>query len=306
MVRQARALLQALLLKYSHDRITQKAAALAFFTALSLAPLLLIATSIAGFIFGEATARDELIAQAQTAIGDAGAEVIGTILANAAEPSGNLLALAVGLGGMLLGASNIFVQLRQTLDAIWGVGSDPNSGVQALLATRVVALLGVLGAGVVLVAVLLMTLALSALQALLPAALVLQVLELLGSLLMYGLLFALVFKFLPRVQVPWRDAWLGAAVTAVLFQLGTQLMRRYLSQGAIASVYGAAGSLLALLVWLFYSAQILLIGAQLTQLSSRLRGLEVQPKAGAVVLERARQAAEQALALRVQQAQEGL
>jgi membrane protein len=301
-----KAFIQALMLKYNQDRVTQKAAALAFFTALSLAPLLIIATSVAGFVFGEATARAELVAQARAVIGHEGAEIVQLVLDNAAQPNGGVIALTIGIGGLLFGASNIFVQLRQTLDIIWGITTAPDRGMRAMITTRIFALLNVIGAGFVLILALIFAVGLSAVQSLLPAILsdnrgVAWLIDFIGSVAIYTLLFAFVFKVIPRAEVPWKDVWLGAIATAILFKVGTNLMRLYLSEGAMASVYGAAGSLLVVLLWLFYSAQILLVGAQITQLSSRVRGVGIQPADGTVPLEQATKRTERSIEQHIEQ-----
>jgi membrane protein len=304
--KRVKAFIQALILKFSEDRVTQKAASLAFFTALSLAPLLIIVTYVAGFIFGEATARAGLVSQARATVGHEGAEIIQMVLENAADPGGGgVIALVLGIGGLLFGASNIFVQLRQTLDSIWGITTDPDRGMKAMIATRLFALLNVLGAGVLLMLLLILAIGLSGLQALLPVILtdnpvVVWIINILVSLAFYTLLFAFVFKVIPRAEVPWKDVWLGAIATAVLFTIGTNLMRIYLSESAGASVYGAAGSLLVLLLWIFYSSQILLMGAEITQLTSRVRGAGIQPADGTIPLVEAREHAEQKIEENVQ------
>lgn len=293
--------ISVLMLQYGKEEISQKAAALAFFTALSLAPLLIIAVSVAGFFFGEGAARAEIINQARDVVGVEGAEIVTQILENSSEPGSGRIALLIGLSTLLFGASTVFVQLRQILDSIWGITTAPQQAFTSLIRSRLLALLTVLGAGFALILLMVVALVLSSLETLLPSALLPSPvlrwwLEHVATLLLYTLVFAFMFKVIPRAKVPWRDVWLGALATALLFMLGTTLMRYFLSGSGMVSIYGAAATLLVGLSWLFYSAHILLIGAQITQLSSMVRGASIAPNSNTISLSKAQHQAEQRIA----------
>jgi membrane protein len=289
MVKRTRAFIQAILACWGKDNATQLAAAVAFFAALSLAPLVIIAVAIAGFVFGEETARAELVAQAQEVIGSAGAEVIGTVLEQGADPGQGMLALVIGIGGLFFTASNIFVQLQTAFNRIWDVAPSPKSGVRSAIIKRVSALLKVIGAGLLFVTILLLGAAASMLRTLFSeqfpgTPLVWSSVDFVLSVALFTLIFALIFKVIPQVAIRWHDVWLGALVTSLLFTIGKTLLALYLGGNALENMYGAAGSLLVLLIWIFYTTQVVFVGAQFTQVYARVRGHDIRPADGAVPL----------------------
>jgi membrane protein len=246
---------------------TRLAAALAFYSLFSLAPVLVVAVAVAGAVFGEQAARGELVAQVSRLVGPAGAQVIESVLASAGrQPAAEWLS-AAGLFVSFLGATAVFAELQDGLNTIWGVRSR-RSGLVRILRERLWAFAMVLAMGLLLLASLVAGALLAALLRFFGPSLehpgLLQVLNLAGSLAGAILVFALIYKFLPETWVAWRDVGAGAVAGALLFVLGQSAIGWYLAGSTLRSVYGAAGSLAVLLVWIYYSAQILYLGAALT------------------------------------------
>jgi membrane protein len=264
-----------LIQKFLADQPFVHAAALSFYMLLSLAPLLLIAVAIASLIFGERAARGELQEQIRTFTGDAGAQVIQSILAQASQQGGGWISTVVGLGLLLFGASTVFGQLQVALNAIWDVPEQQQgSGVWALVRSRLLAMGVVLLVGLLLLALIVASWALGYAQSYfeqwLPGASWLwSVLDLLVSLIVLALAIGVIFKILPDTYLVWRQIWLGALITCVLLGIGKYAIGLYMQFAAVGSAYGAAGSLVALLVWVYYSALILLFGAEITRLTTR-------------------------------------
>ncbi|MDQ3459900.1 MAG: YihY/virulence factor BrkB family protein [Deinococcota bacterium] len=273
--------LKAIITKWGKDNATRLAASLAFFTVLSLAPLVIVLMAVVGLFFGEGQAQQQLVNQASEVLGPGGAEMIGTIAENAAD-QGAGLAFAFGLIVALIGASNVFVQLQNSLNEIWDVAADPRAGVMHTVKNRLFAFAIVLAIGLLILASVVLSTVLTGLQATLPGGWVWRVVEIAVSLALFMGIFALIFKVIPEAKIHWRDVWLGAFVTAVLFTIGRIAMGIYLGGGGVTSVYGAAGSLVALLIWVFYSAQILFFGAEFTQVYSKVRGENILPDKDAV------------------------
>lgn len=293
-MKRAKAFIGAIVANYGKDNTAQLAGSLAFFTALAMAPLLIIMTAIAGFIFGTEAAQQELVGRAREVAGPEAAEIVKTALENAAEPGAGIIALLIGVAGLLFGASNIFVQLQLALNRIWGVAANPDQALRATIGRRLSALLYVVGAGLVLIALLLVGALMSTLRTALADSLpgagaLWTVIDAGVSLALYTVIFAMIFKILPRAEIAWHDVWLGALVTAVLFTVGKFLLSWYLGGGTMASVYGAAGSLLVVLIWIYYTSQILFFGAQFTQVYARVRGRGIKPQGDAVLLHEAEQ-----------------
>jgi membrane protein len=236
------------------------AAALSYYTIFSIAPVLVIAVSVAGMVFGEDAARGQMQAQLQELVGQSGAEVIGQMMISARKPSTGLFATALGLVALVFGATGVFVQLQDTLNHIWGVSSDKKrGGVTSFLRTRLVSFAMVLVIGFLLLVSLVVSAVLSALGAwfdhLLPGWTVMwQGVNLIVSFGVITVLFAMMYKILPDTHVAWRDVWLGAAVTSLLFGLGKFGIGLYLGRSAVASSYGAAGSLAVVLLWVLLGA----------------------------------------------------
>ncbi len=282
---------------WSEDKAPRLGAALAYYTALSLAPLLLVVIGIAGLVFGQEAARGQIVGQLQGLVGGDGARAIEDMLANAREPSSGFLATAIGIGMLLLGASGVFGQLQDALNTIWEVAPRPGRGWWDVVKDRFLSLTMVLGTGFLLLVSLVATAVVSAagevLRGLTPGMeVMMHVAVTVISLALVTVLFAMIFKFLPDATVAWRDVWFGAAATAVLFLVGKTAIGLYLGHASIGSSYGAAGSFVVLLVWVYYSAQILLFGAELTQVYARHTGSRVEPVAGAERVTEAQRAQE--------------
>ena len=264
--------------KWSDDNAPTFAASLSYYTIFSIAPVLVIAVSVAGMVFGEEAARGQMQAQLQDLVGQSGADIIGQMMISARKPSAGIFATALGVIALAFGATGVFVQLQDALNHIWDV--KPNKergGFINFLRTRLLSFAMVLVIGFLLLVSLVVSAVLAALGAwfdhLLPGWTVMwQGVNLLVSFGVITVLFAMMYKILPDTHVAWKDVWLGAAVTSLLFSLGKFGIGLYLGRSAVASSYGAAGSLAVVLLWVYYSAQILFLGAEFTQVYARRHG----------------------------------
>jgi membrane protein len=260
---------QASLAWIEHDASTM-GAALAFYTIFSVAPILIIAIGVVGLVIGADTVRADLLPQMQTLLGDAGASAVQTLLSSASYMGKSRVATAIGVGTLLIGASTVFVELQTSLDRIWGVPKrNRQRGLWRLLRSRFLSLGLVFGVGFLLMVSLLVSAVLAAVGAWLASYL---------GVIISTALFALVYKYIPQEGLNWRDVWVGASVTAVLFNIGKFAIGYYLGKSAFSSVYGAAGSLLVLLLWTYYSAQIFLFGAEITKSYSFILGTRTPPR----------------------------
>ncbi|MEX0885505.1 MAG: YihY/virulence factor BrkB family protein [Phycisphaeraceae bacterium] len=269
---------------FLEDQPFQLAGALSFYTLLSMAPLLMVVIGLAGLIFGEAAVRGELVGQIEELVGEDGAEAVQTILANAAPPEGAPLSMAIGIGLLLIGATTVFAQLQASLNQIWHVKASPRgNAIWALLRTRLLSLSMVIVIGFLLLVSLVISATLTALHTYVTGSLsagegiLWRGVDIAVGLIVVSLLIAFMFKFLPDVRIAWRDVWFGAAVTAVLFSIGRYAIGLYLGQTGVASAYGAAGSLVVLLLWIYYSALIVFFGAEVTQVWARRMGKHIRP-----------------------------
>jgi len=251
-------------------RAGSKGAAVAFYTLFSLAPILVLAIAGAGYFFGAEAARGEIIAQMEGLVGHAGAQVLQALLADARDPAAGLAATLIASVLLLVGATSVFVELKGSLDELWGIEPPKGLAVVVFLRTR----LHAFGLVLVLAFLLLVSLVLSAALALLERHAGLlwggshEALALVASVVAYGViacLFAVIYKALPDAPLSWRDVWVGAAFTAGLFGLGKHVIGLYLGHSDAASGFGAAGALIALLLWVYYSAQIFFLGAEFTR-----------------------------------------
>lgn len=253
-------------------------AALAYYTLFSVAPILVIAVAVAGYVFGAQNAETHLLAQMQGLLGATGATAVKTLLLNAQQSSARGLAAAVSVVTLLIGATSVFGELQNTLDLIWrSPKRDPAVAWWRLVKSRLLSFGLILGVGFLLMVSLIASAALAALGDWLGAfitewSLVLPVLDILLSLGMTTLLFALIYKFVPRERIAWGDVWIGGFVTAALFTVGKFLIGLYLGRSSLSSAYGAAGSVMVLLLWIYYSAQIFLLGAEFTREYAYLYG----------------------------------
>ncbi|HEY9674813.1 MAG TPA: YihY/virulence factor BrkB family protein [Waterburya sp.] len=277
-------LLKITITQWRQDQTSLMAAALAYYTVFSLAPLLIIVIAIAGTVFGEQAAKGELVAQIQGLIGKDGAELIQTAIENASQldPSQGPIPTLINISLLLSGATVIFGQLQTSLNKIWNVEPKPGNGIIDFLRQRLLSFSMVLIiAFLLLVSLVISTLLVifgNYLRDLIPGFTYLwQALNFLISFGIITLLFAMIFKILPDAKIAWKDVWMGAAITALLFEIGKFLLGFYLGHTSFASAYGAAGSLVIILTWVFYSAQILFLGAEFTQVYVRSYGQEIVP-----------------------------
>ncbi len=277
--------------EWRKDKASRLAASLAFYTLLSMAPLLVLVISIAGLLLGEASARDEIVRQIQQLVGSGAAEVIEGVLDRAAEPGGGSV-IATILGGLMLviGATGVFAELQDSLNTLWEVQPRPDLGWKALLRQRFVSFAMVLGVAFLLLVSLVVSAALALLgkwTSVLPDSLAFvgHVVNFVVSFGVIAVLFTLMYKLVPDVEISWRPAWVGGTVTALLFSLGKLAITAYLGSSSVATAYGAAGSLVILLVWVYYSAQIFFLGAEFTQVYARRHGRPIRPDEHAVRIE---------------------
>lgn len=251
------------------DDCASRGAALAYYTLFSLAPLLLIVVSMAGLVFGAEAARGEVFRTLEGLMGARGAAAVQDLLVSVDWPNGGALASSVGAVLMVVGATTVFAELQSTLDHIWDVPATRAAGWWRVLRARLLSFGLILGVGFLLIVSLLFDVAVSALQkwSLIVVPHWSGMLDTLGTLAVFGtmtLTFAVIYKRMPRARIAWSDVWVGALVTTVLFSIGRQLIGLYIGRGALSSGFGAAGSMVALLAWVYYSAQIFLLGAEFT------------------------------------------
>ena len=252
------------------DYAPSMGAALSYYTVFSLAPMLLIVIAVAGLVFGQDAARGALFEQLSGIMGADGAKAVEGILASASKPSEGILATVIGVVVLLLGATTVFGELQDALDRIWHAPAKaPGGGIWGLLRTRFLSFGMILGIAFLLMVSLVASTAVSALGKWWSPVfggweVLAQVVTFLFGLVVTTIGFALIYKFMPRVTVQWHDVWIGAAVTAVLFSLGRFLIGLYIGKSGVASGFGAAGSLVIVFVWVYYSAQIFLLGAEFT------------------------------------------
>jgi membrane protein len=284
-------LLKTTATQWINDKCPQLGAALAYFTVFSLAPLVLILLAVFGLFFGSDHARDKIIEQLQYMVDPSGIQVIKDIATSASKPQSGILATCLGIIVGLFGASGVFGQLQEALNTIWGVKAKPGAGLWAFVRARFLSFAMVAGVCFLLLVSLTVESVLRGLstylQNLLPGGHILALL--LFLFLDVGVviaLFAMIFRFLPDVKIGWRDVWIGASLTGLLFVLGKFILGLYLGSGAAGSAYGAASSLITLLLWIYYSAQILLFGAEFTQVYSHSYGSRVVPEDHAVRVKR--------------------
>ena len=273
---------------WSDDYAPSMGAALAYYTIFSIAPLLIIVIAVAGLIFGQEAVRGEIAEQLSGLIGKEGAEAIQGLIASASAPSKGVIATSISVGVLIIGATTVFGELQTSLDRIWRSPAPPEkSGIWHLLRTRLSSFGLVLGLGLLLLVSLVISAALAALGTLWGDALngwapLFQLLNLATSFILEAGLFAMIYKIMPRAKIAWHDVWIGAAVTALLFEVGKLLIGLYLGKSGVTSGFGAAGSLVVLLVWVYYSAQVFLLGAEFTWVyahshGSKVAGLEPTP-----------------------------
>jgi membrane protein len=268
---------QAALAWIQHDASTM-GAALAFYTVFSVAPILIIAIGVLDLVVGTDTVKAELLPQMQILFGDAGASAVQALLVSAIHMGNSRVATLVGVATLLIGASSVFVELQNSLDRIWGVPARSRmSGFWQFVRARFLSLGLVFGVGFLLMVSLLVSTVLAALDAWIASFLGewrtwLLVVDVTLSLSITTVLFASVYKYIPQAKMEWSDVWVGAAVAAILFNIGKFAIGYYLGRSTFESIYGAVGSLLVVLLWAYYSAQIFLFGAEFTKTFSFISG----------------------------------
>ncbi len=258
------------------DRGFTRSASLSYYTVFSIAPLLLIATAVAGFAFGREAVTGQLQLELEGMVGESGAAAIQQMMKSASKPGAGILASVLGIAMVVIGATGAFVELQDTLNDMWGVDKNKSTGIMGFLRARFLSLAMVLVIAFLLLVSLVVSTGLSAAGAysahVLPAwQITLQIINIVVSFGVITLLFAAIYKVLPNVKIAWSDVWLGAAFTSVLFSIGKLLIGLYLGKSSASSSYGAAGSFAVLLIWINFSSMIIFFGAEFTQVVSRAR-----------------------------------
>ena len=277
MIKKIWLLIKTTVIAWSDDYAPSMGAALAFYTLFSIAPLLLIVLSIMGFVFGAEAARGEIAQQLQNLMGEQSALTVQALLQNANKPSDGMVATIVGVLLLLIGATSVFGELQSALDRIWRAPERrPISGIIPFLRSRLLSFGMIFGIGFILMVSLIFNAALLVFSQWWSVQfkwlIIINSVNLVFSFVMTTAMFALIYKYIPSVKIRWGEVWLGALITAALFTVGKYLIGLYMTKSAVASGFGAAGSVVALLVWVYYSAQIFLLGAEFTWAYSTLYG----------------------------------
>ena len=262
--------------EFGEDKVPRLGAALAYYTIFSIGPLLLIAVAMAGIFFGQEAAQGKISAELSKVFGTHMAEATEKMVQAAAKPKSGVIATIVGVITLMLGASGVFGQLKDALNTIWNVEKKPAGGIKGFIRERFLSMAMVLGIGFLLLITLVLDAALAAMGGVVEQYVggeaVAHALQLAVSFVLAVVLFACIFRILPDLKIAWHDVWFGAVFTALLFVLGKWGLGLYLGKAAPGSAYGAAGSLVILLIWVYWSAQILFLGAEFTQVYARTFG----------------------------------
>jgi membrane protein len=288
--KEAFSLLKATFFEWLDDQAPMLGAALAYYTVFSLAPLLIITIAIAGLVFGAEAAQGQIFDQLRGLLGDASGKAMEEIVQSAsAEPKTGVVATVIGLVTLLFGASGVFGQLQASLNIIWGVQPKPGRGILGIIRDRILSFGFILVVGFLLLVSLLLTAAIAFVGkqfgAMVPGMeALIQLLNAILSLAVITLLFAMMFKILPDANIAWRDVWIGAFITALLFTIGKFALGFYLGRSGVASSYGAAGSFIVLLLWVYYSSQIVFFGAEFAQVYANRFGSHVTPSSNAIAV----------------------
>jgi membrane protein len=275
----------------------QLAAALSYYTLFSLAPLLLIAIGVAGFVFGREAAQNQIVETLQGMIGQDSAKTVQEMIqASNEKPKTGMLSTIIGFIALLFGAGGVVGQLQTSLNRMWEVTPKPGQGIWGFLRQRFFSFAMVLAIGFLLLVSLVVTAVLSSFTAMLgsllgDATFIAHAIDILVSFGFVTLLFALIYKYVPDVQIHWRDVWVGAALTSILFTLGKYLIGLYIGTSGVSSTFGAAGSLITILVWVYYSSLIFFLGAEFTRVYATEYGSGVAPAENAQQMDAAPQSA---------------
>lgn len=267
-------LLKQTVQEWQQDKVPILAAALAYYMVFSVAPIVIIVIAVVGFIVGETVARQEVIEQMEALIGSDATESVRVVIQNQFKPSSSIIATLIATVTVIFGATTVVVQLKQALNMIWGVEPKPGQGVKGFVKTRILSVLMVMGIGLVLLLSLVLSAVLAGVDRLLEQylsvpSLIWAMADNLISVILMTLLFGQIYRVLPDVEIAWKDVAVGSAITAILFTLGKAGISIYLGNSSVGSAYGAAGSLVIFLMWVFYSAQIFLLGAEFTKVWAR-------------------------------------
>jgi membrane protein len=269
--------------KWFDDDPFQLAAALSYYTLFSLAPLLVISIAVAGFVFGREAAHNQIVGTMRGLTGQQSAEAIQAMIQSASnKPKTGLVSTLLGAIFLLFGAGGVVGQLQTSLNAIWRVRPKPGTGVRDFIRKRFISFAMVLGIGFLLLVSLAVSAFISGLTQFMGSlhetvALITHLLDVVISFALVTLLFAMIYKFLPDIEIHWKDVWIGAALTSILFTTGKFLIGFYLGNSGVTSVYGAAGSSITVLLWVYYSALIFFLGAEFTQVYATQYGSGVVP-----------------------------
>lgn len=275
-------LLKLSAIRWIDDNASSKGAALAYYTTFSIAPLLIIAIAIAGLIFGQEAARGGLFKELNTLFGTEASTAIEAMLKNAYKPGEAIFSVIVSTLTLLIGATTVFVELQSALDTIWKAEARPGSGIINFIKTRLISVGMILVIGFLLIVSLVMSALIAALANLWSGwfSNVAWLLHIVNFIVWFGaitLLFAMIYKYLPNVKIAWGDVWIGASFTSLLFAGGKFLIGLYIGKSALSSSFGAAGAFVVLIVWIYYSAQIFLFGAEFTYQYAHERGSLAKP-----------------------------
>jgi len=268
-------------LNWSRHKDSRQGAAIAYYSVFSLGPIIVIAIAVAGLLFGKDAVSGQVAVSIKDTLGSTGAEAVQAMLANADRPRQGLIATLLGLGTLIFAALGVVVQLKDALNTVWEVEDAPGEGLWHFIRNYVISLAAVLALGFLLMVSLLATAGLAAVGKYAvphPGDGLLHLVTSLTSVGIISLLLAMMFKWLPDAAVDWGDVWLGAIVTAALFELGKSAIGFYIGRQGLASAYGAAGSIIVVLIWVYYSSQIILMGAEITHAFARQRGSLSQSK----------------------------
>jgi membrane protein len=301
--RNAWTLLKETFSEWSNDKAPRLGAALSYYTIFALAPLLLVVIAVAGLVFGRKAAQGQLLAQISGVVGTDAGQAIQTMIAKSGSRGGGILATVVGVVTLGVGATGVVIELQDALNTVWKVIPKPGRGIKGLIRDRLLSVAVVIGFGFLLIVSLVASAGLAAVGNVVHGWIPGWVIV--GYLLNYGLsvgvigvMFAMLFKFLPDVKMAWRDVWIGAAATSLRFHLGKYLIGLYVGRASVASSFGAAGSLAILLVWIYYTTQLIFLGAEFTRVFANRYGSHVVPSNNAVAAPEtplARLAAEKAI-----------
>lgn len=297
LLRQLFDLLKTTFQEWNEDKVPRLAAALAYYTAFSIAPLLIVVIAVIGLALGQDAARTQIINQIRGELGQDAAQVIQTMIESTSDKDTGIIATLVGIVAVVLGAAGFFGQLQDALNTIWEVTPKPGGGILNMVKERFFSFTMVLGIAFLLLVSLLISSLVTNISTLVGGMLpgtefLAQAINFLVSFLIITFLFALIYKVLPDVTIDWRDVWVGAAMTALLFNIGKLLLGLYVGNTEFSSTYGAAGSIVVLLVWVYYTAQILMFGAEFTQVYARRYGSRILPSENAVAVTKEQRAQE--------------